>query len=416
VSIPRLQHLWIRAHQRLLQGLALVLPFPRSKLLVGAGSSRQMANELRSRGWRHPLLVTDGNLMQLELPRPLQDALDAAGMSYALYDRVPENPSLTSVEAGLQHFRSQGCDSLIAVGGGSVIDCAKGIAARAGNPWLPLSRMEGLFRVLLPPRPLACIPTTAGSGSEASIAAVFTDPHANRKLAIADLKLIPRVVAIDPLLMLGLPPAVTAAGGMDALTHAVESYIGRGGTLFSRRKAIAALRRIAVWLPHAYRQGDDQEARLQMALAAHDAGQAFSRTNVGYAHAIAHGLGCHYGTSHGLANAMALPVVLRWSKPACEEQLASLARALELGGTDETAPLLAERFIAWIEALNRQLGIPATVASLRSGDIQAISRGVLQEAHPGYPVPRLLDQASCEALLRRLLPGAAIIEAATDQH
>ena len=416
MSIPQLQRLWIRAHQRLLQGLALVLPFPRSKLLVGAGSSRQLAAELRRRGWRRPLLVTDRTLMQLALPRPLQDALAAAGMPCVLYDRVPENPCLSSVEAGLQHFQSQGCDSLIAIGGGSVIDCAKGIAARAGNPWLPLRRMEGLFRVLLPPPPLACVPTTAGSGSEASIAAVFTDPAANRKLAIADLKLLPRVVAIDPVLMRGLPPAVTAAAGMDALTHAVESYIGRSGTAFSRRKAVAALRRIAVWLPHAYHHGDDLEARLQMALAAHEAGQAFTRTNVGYAHAIAHGLGCRYGIPHGLANAMALPAVLSWSAPACAERLASLARALELGDTSESAPALAERFIAWIEDLNRQLGIPATVAALRSGDIPALSRGVLREAHPGYPVPRLLDQASCEALLRRLLPGAAIINAATDQH
>ena len=166
--------------------------------------------------------------------------------------------------------------------------------------------MEGLFRVLLPPPPLACVPTTAGSGSEASIAAVFTDPASNRKLAIADLKLLPQVVAIDPVLMQGLPPAVTAAGGMDALTHAVESYIGRSGTAFSRRKALAALRRITVWLPHAYHFGDDLEARLQMALAAHEAGQAFTRTNVGYAHAIAHGLGCRYGIPHGLASGAAL--------------------------------------------------------------------------------------------------------------
>ena len=176
MSLSWLQRLWIRTHQRLLQGLALVLPFPRSKLLVGAGSSQRLAAELQRRGWRRPLLVTDRTLMQLGLPRPLQGALAAAGVPCTVFDRVPENPCLTSVEAGLQHFRREGCDSLIAVGGGSVIDCAKGIAARAGNPWLSLQRMEGLFRVLLPPRPLACVPTTAGSGSEASIAAVFTDP------------------------------------------------------------------------------------------------------------------------------------------------------------------------------------------------------------------------------------------------
>ena len=415
MSIPQLQRLWIRAHQRLLQGLALVLPFPRSKLLIGAGSSQQLAAELQRRGWRHPLLVTDRTLMQLGLPRPLQGALAAAGVPCTVFDRVPENPCLTSVEAGLEHFRREGCDSLIAVGGGSVIDCAKGIAARAGNPWLSLQRMEGLFRVLLPPRPLACVPTTAGSGSEASIAAVFTDPVNQRKRTIADLKLIPRVVAIDPDLMLGLPPAVTAAAGMDALTHAVESYIGCSGTPFSRRKALSALGRIAVWLPHAYRQGDNLEARLQMALAAHEAGQAFTRTNVGYAHAIAHALGCVYGIPHGLANAMVLPAVLRWSKPACEAKLAALARAIGLEVEAPSDAALAERFIAWVDDLNRQLGIPTTVAPLRSDAIPAIARAVLREAHPDYPVPRLMDQADCAALLRRLQAGDAIINPSTGQ-
>ena len=400
--IRGLHHLRIRAHQRLLQALALVLPFPRSALLIGAGSSRRLAVELQRRGWRRPLLITDRTLMSLELPRPLLNALNAAGVACAVFDEVPENPSLTSVENGLKHFRKQHCDSLIAVGGGSVIDCAKGIAARAGNPWLSLRRMEGLFRVLLPPPRLACVPTTAGSGSEASIAAVFTDPADNRKLAIADLKLIPRVVAIDPVLMLGLPPTVTAAGGMDALTHAVESYIGRSSTPFSRRRALSALQRIAVWLPHAYQQGDNSEARLQMALAAHEAGEAFTRTNVGYAHAIAHGLGCWYGIPHGLANAMVLPEVLRWSLPACERRLACMARALEMAPAGTSDADLAEWFITWIEDLNQRLGIPATVAPLRSDDIPTISRGVLREAHPSYPVPRLMDQADCERLLRRL--------------
>lgn len=361
-----------------------------------------MAAELQRRGWRRPLLITDRTLMRVDLPRPLLNDLNAAGMTCTVFDQVPENPSLTSVENGLQHFRKQHCDSLIAMGGGSVIDYAKGIAARAGNPWLTLRQMEGLFRVLLAPPRLACVPTTAGSGSEASIAAVFTDPADNRKLAIADLKLTPRVVAIDPVLMLGLPPTVTAAGGMDALTHAVESYIGCSSTPFSRRSALSALQRIAVWLPHTYQHGNDVGARLQMALAAYEAGQAFTRTNVEYTHAIAHALGCWYEIPHGLANAMVLPEVLRWSRPACERRLAGIARALELASAEKGDAELAERFITWIEDLNQRLGIPTTVASLRSDDIPAISRSVLLEAHPSYPVPRLMDQEDCEALLRRL--------------
>jgi alcohol dehydrogenase class IV len=169
--------------------------------------------------------------MDLRLPEPLLSDLEAGGLHCIVFDQVPENPTIASVEAGVHRYRSAKCDSLIAFGGGSVMDCAKGIGARVGNPWLSLRWMEGLFRVLLPPPPLACIPTTAGSGSEATVAAVFTDTGRRRKFAIADLKLIPKFTVIDPGLMSDLPPSITAAGGLDALTHAVESYIGRNETV-----------------------------------------------------------------------------------------------------------------------------------------------------------------------------------------
>ena len=395
----------IRSYQRLLHGLALVLPFRRSQLLIAAGCSRDLAGLLQRKGWRRPLLVTDQRLMQLQLPHPLIADLNRIGLHGSVFDQVPENPTLSSVEAGLRFYRAAGCDSLIAFGGGSVIDCAKGIGARVGNPWLPLRWMEGLFRVLLPPPPLACVPTTAGSGSEASIAAVFTDPERRRKIAIGDLKLLPQVTVIDPELMRGLPPTVTAAGGLDALTHAVESFIGRNGSAFSERKALSALSRIARWLPLAYQQGDDLEARLQMALAAHEAGEAFTRTNVGYAHAIAHALGCEYGIPHGLANAIALPKVLDWSLPACETKLALLARSIDLGAAGDSESSLAVQFIRWIEALNQELGVPAGVVQLHRDDIPRISCNVLKEAHPAYPVPRLMTPADCEALLCRFLVG-----------
>ena len=397
-----MQVLLIRSYQLLLKGLARVLPFPRQHRLIGAGSSQTLAAELSRRRWRRPLLVSDRQLMQLQLPAALIRDLEATGLPCSVFDQVLENPTIACVEAGLQCYRRNGCDSLIAVGGGSVMDCAKGIAARVGNPWLPLRWMEGLFRVLAPPPPLACLPTTAGSGSESTIAAVFSDPQRHGKFAIADLKLLPRIMVIDPMLMLGLPPAITAASGMDALTHAVESYIGRNGSAWSRRKALSALRRIHRWLLQAHRHGRDESARLQMALAAHEAGAAFTRTNVGYAHAIAHALGSLYGLPHGLANAIVLPEVLRWSHPCCEQQLAEMARAIELEGSDGSEQGMALAFIAWIEALKQDLGIPATVAELREEHIPQISRSALKEAHPGYPVPRLMTQTDCEALVSRL--------------
>lgn len=410
---PRLSSLsivLIRSYQRLLHGLSLVLPFRRSRLLIAAGSCRDLSCVVQKKGWRRPLLVTDQHLMQLRLPQNLIADLERSRIPITVFDQVPENPTLASVELGFRRYRDAGCDSLIACGGGSVIDCAKGIGARVGNPWLTLRWMEGLFRVLLPPPPLACVPTTAGSGSEATIAAVFTDPERGRKIAIADLKLLPQVTVLDPELMRGLPPTVTAAGGLDALTHAVESYIGRSGSAFSERKALSALSRIARWLPIAYQQGDNLEARLQMALAAHEAGEACTRTNVGYVHAIAHALGCEYGITHGLANAIVLPEVLRWSRPACERQLADLARTIDLDAVGLSNQQLALQFIAWIERLNRELGIPTSLTQLRSQDVSSLSRSALKEARLAYPVPRLMNLNDCEALLRRLQTETTISE------
>ena len=397
----------MRAYQRLLQGLALVLPFPQPSKRIGAGSLHALPALMRGRRWRRPLLVTNQQLLELRLPKPLVAELERAGRPCWVFDQVPENPTIASVEAGLQAYRAGHCDSLVAIGGGSVIDCAKAIGARAANPWLSCRAMEGLFRVILPPPPLACVPTTAGSGSEASIAAVLTDGDRQRKLAIADLKLLPAITVIDPELMLGLPPAITAAGGLDALTHAVEAYIGRSGSPFSNRRAIDAIRAIARWLPRAHANGDDLEARLQMALAAHAAGEAFTRTNVGYAHALAHALGCAYGIPHGLANALVLPSVLRFSLPACEHRLAALARAAELGPEQSSDHDLALGFISWVDALNQQLGVPSSIQPLRSIDIPRISADALREAHPAYPVPRVMGRSDCEALLTQLLPDAA---------
>ena len=398
----RLWKVYWLAYHLVLKNLARVLPFPQPTLLIGNDSLQCLGDLLQQRGWTRPLLISDRQLMHLQLPAPLINALASAGISCSIFDAVPENPTIASVEAGLRRFQASRCDSLIAIGGGSVMDCAKGIAARAGNPWLPLQWMEGLFKVIGPTPPLTCIPTTAGSGSEATIAAVFTAPGQSRKFAIADLKLMPRITVIDPQLMLTLPPSITAAGGMDALTHAVESYIGRNGNAWSQNKARSALRRIHRSLLNAYRQGDDLPARLDMALAAHEAGEAFTRTNVGYVHAIAHAIGSCYGLPHGLANAIALSPVLRWSQPACQSQLAELARTIALGDAQASDTELATQFIHWVEQLNRQLNIPPVVSELQDDDIPGLCQGILQEAHPDYPVPRLMTASDCASVMRKL--------------
>jgi alcohol dehydrogenase class IV len=248
------------------------------------------------------------------------------------------------------------------------------------------------------------VPTTAGTGSECTIVAVITDAASHRKFVITDLKLVPKLAVLDPELMVGLPPHITAATGMDALTHAVEAYIGRSGTPFTDENAERAVKLVFENLEEVYRNGKNLQARYQMALASYCAGAAFTRAYIGYVHAIAHNMGGLYGVPHGLANAIILPHVLRFSLREAQGKLAALARCVSLGAPGDSEESLALRFIEAIEQMNQRMKIPTTIAQLQAADIPLIARRALAEAHPDYPVPRIMTRAQCEALVRDLLP------------
>jgi len=248
------------------------------------------------------------------------------------------------------------------------------------------------------------VPTTAGTGSEVTVAAVISDPDNHAKLVIADTRLVPRLAALDPCLMAGLPGPITAATGMDALTHAVEAYIGQWGTDFTDRMALAAVAIIYENLPVAYANGQDLGAREKMALASTFAGLAFTRANVGNVHAIAHQLGGLYHTPHGLANAIVLPAVLRFSSPSCTGKLADLAVRAGVGESGQPEAELARKFLDSVESLNATLGIPAQLDALLAEDIPELARAACWEADTNYPVPRRMSQAACEELLRKILP------------
>ena len=281
------------------------------------------------------------------------------------------------------------------------MDVAKVIAAMATNGG-DARKLEGMMRVRQPPMPLYAIPTTAGTGSEATIAAVVSEPDTHTKRFFVDPKLLPAMAALDPDLMVGLPKPITAATGMDALTHAVESFLSRTSTPRTEAHALRATRMIFDQLPRAHARGDDLSARKAMALASYDAGIAFTRTSVGYVHAIAHGFGAHYGTPHGLANAIALPRVLAFSRPAVAGRLARLGEAIGLPAGSEDAQ--AEGFIGAVRDLEAKVEIPETLEALREEDVAPIAREALAEAHLNYPVPRYMSQGECEALLREMLP------------
>jgi alcohol dehydrogenase class IV len=264
--------------------------------------------------------------------------------------------------------------------------------------------MRGLFKVRKELPPLLAVPTTAGTGSETTGAAVISDPETHEKFAAADLKLVPPIAVLDPELMLGLPPHITSATGMDALTHAIEAYIGNQGTKFTNENAEKATRIIFENLEEVYRDGSNLEKRNNMALASFYAGAAFTRASVGYVHAIAHNMGGLYGVPHGLANAIILPHVLRFCRKEAEQKLARLARAGGIGKESDADEELSCRFIEKIEAMNRNMNIPSTIKELQEKDIPLIAERALEEGNPLYPVPRIMNREECETLVRQMLP------------
>jgi alcohol dehydrogenase class IV len=384
-----------------------VVPIPQPMLLVGPGSSARLGQAIAEFGHRRILLVTDPMVAKLGLMAPLAEALGAgrpgAPGNLVVFDEVAADAPIPVIEKGIGIFREAGCDALVAVGGGSVIDAAKVIALAAANGRHP-RELVGYFRGRRAPAPIYAVPTTAGTGSEVTVAAVISDPEREKKLVIADTRIVPKMAALDPLLMTGLPRAVTASSGMDALTHAIEAYIGYWSTAFTDRMALSAVGMIYENLPRACDDGKDLAAREKMALASTYAGLAFTRANVGNVHAIAHQLGGKYHTPHGLANAILLPHVLRFSSAAITAKLATLAQSAKLGGADEPEAALAQKFLDSIDSLGREVGIPRRLDALREQDIPQLARAACREADLNYPVPRVMSQQDCESLLRAVLP------------
>ena len=394
--------------KRTLHGAVMGLSGTLSKLLpdrvpvtfVGANAAAELCEAIAQSGTGKVLLVTDQVLVDLGLVGRITAALDKVGLAHSTYSGVEPDPTTDQVEAGLAQLSREGCDAVLAVGGGSPMDAAKVIAAAASNGG-DVGKLEGMFKVRRPPLPIFAIPTTAGTGSEATVAAVVSDPQSHAKKFIVDPKLLPAMAALDPTLMTGLPPHVTAATGMDALTHAVESFIARTANAQTEAWAKTAVRLIFANLPTAYAHGEDLSARKAMALASFYAGLAFTRTSVGYVHAIAHTFGAFYRTPHGQANAIALPCVLEFSMESATPRLAQLADLLELGGPDDAAK--ARAFVASVRQLKEKVGIPETLDALREDDIPRIAQQAVAEAHLNYPVPRYMSQAQCEGLLREML-------------
>lgn len=381
-----------------------LIPVPEPKLIAGAGSIKQVPQEIKSLSVSKVLVVSDKGLSAIGLVDKITDLLQKNNIPFIVFDEVQPNPSIDNIEAGLQVFKNNQCDGLIALGGGSPMDCAKLIGARVARPKKPISKMRGKLKILRKLPPFIAIPTTAGTGSETTIAAVVTDSKTHEKFAVVDLSLAPDVAILDPELMVNLPPHITSTTGMDALTHAVEAYIGLHGTKYTNEKAEKAVKIIIENLEAVVKDGSDIEKRNQMALASFYGGAAFTRASVGYVHAIAHNLGGLYGVPHGLANAIVLPFVLEASQPQANKKLAALASIANLGESSAGIDALADRFIKKIESMNQNMGIPNSVAELKEADVPLIVERAMAESNLHYPVPKILNRAELTNLVTRLLP------------
>ncbi len=389
-----------QTYMKALKFAASVIPMPKPVLFLGQDSSLELCHAIGHVGKRKVLIVTDSMLAQLGLLDDIVQTLNQNGVESVIFDGVLPDPTYDQVEKGLSIYQKHDCDGILAVGGGSPIDAAKVIAARVTNK-RSIRRLAGLFRVWRTPASLFAIPTTAGTGSEVTIAAVVSDPISHQKTPVIDPKLVPMMAALDAKLMCGLPAHVTAATGMDALTHAIEAYISQNASRETDGYAMAAIKLIMQNLERAVQQGDDLEARQDMALASYYAGLAFTKASLGYVHAISHNVGAKYGIPHGLANAVVLPYILDHSKEAVLDRLADIA--VMSGLNSQGTPLIkADRLIEHIRTMLERMNMPKNLHEIESNDIPSLAKATLKEAHWNYPVPLYMDQAECESLIAKI--------------
>ena len=383
------QKAFCRCFQAVLRLALPVLPYRSPRVLEAVGD---IPGCLKNKNIQNVLVVTDGFLHISGMLEPLKKALAENGIRYTIYDEVVPNPTVLNVELARERYLENGCQALIGFGGGSSIDCAKAVGARIARPNKPIPKMRGILKVLLPIPFLIAVPTTAGTGSETTLATVITDDKNAHKFPINDFPLIPRVAVLDPEMTRSLPKNMTSTTGMDALTHAIEAYIGRSTTRQTRADALEAARLIAENLEKAYGDGSDMTARANMLRAAFLAGGAFSKSYVGYCHAVAHSLGGQYHIPHGLANAVLLPYVLEAYGSAINRKSKDIAMAMHIADAatpEEAAPSL---LIAEIRRMNRDMGIPEKLSGIRPADIPKLAAYADKEANPLYPVPVLMDR------------------------
>ena len=375
--------------------------------LVGRNCSKEIPNRLRSVGGKHPLVVTDKGIVACGILKQVTDILDEAGVKYSIYQDTVPNPTDHNVEDAMKVYTEAGCDSLISIGGGSSHDCAKGVGFVASNGGR-IHDYEGVDKSTKPFPPYIAVNTTAGTGSEMTRFCIITDTSRKVKMAIVDWRCTPSVAIDDPVLMMGMPPRLTAATGMDALTHAVEAYVSTAATPMTDACAEKSMEYINRYLRRAVANGNDAEAREGMCYAQYLAGMAFNNASLGHVHAMAHQLGGYYNLPHGECNAILLPYVCEYNRISSRRRfgrIASLLGELTKGKTADEASRLA---IAAIRTLSQDVDIPASITECAkhygvkvSREDIAIMTANAQKDACGLTNPRKMTDAAVSAIYEK---------------
>ncbi len=355
----------------------------------GAGSRRMLADEFRGRGFAKAFVVTDRDLIRFGVAGKVTGVLDDAGIAYEIFSDLKPNPTVKNVQAGVEAFRRSGADAIVAVGGGSAMDTAKAVGIIAANPAFgDVVSLEGAAPTVTRSVPVFALPTTAGTAAEVTINYVITDEENTKKMVCVDPKDIPAVAVIDAELMAAMPKGLTAATGMDALTHAIEGYVTKGAWTLTDMFELKAVELIARWLPAAVENGADTEAREGMAVAQYIAGMGFSNVGLGLVHGMAHPLGAFYDIPHGVANALLLPYVMQYNMESSPAKFGDVARAMGVDTAGMDTRQAAQAAVDAVRALAVRVGIPQRLSSLgvREEDLPRLAASALADVcTPGNP-------------------------------
>ena len=382
-----------RTYQFFFRAALPLLPYREPAIIH---NMEQVAETLIQKNKTSILIVTDKGIKKAGLLDDLLEKLTLHRITYTIYDDTVPNPTISNVEEAKDLYLANNCNAIIGFGGGSSMDCAKICAARIAKPHQSIRKMRGILKIHKKLPLLIAVPTTAGTGSETTVTAVITDSDSHHKYPISDFCLIPDYAVLDAQVTVGLPTHLTATTGMDALTHAVEAYIGGTTTRYTRKMAEETVSIITRYLKRAYDNGTDIEARENMLRASFCAGIAFTRSYVGYVHGIAHSLGGQYGTPHGLANAVVLPHMLGHYGQSCNKRLGRLAIRTGIATPQDSTTLATLKFIAWVKEMNRSMNIPKFIEGIREEDIPTMARHAASESNPLYPVPKLMNAKELE--------------------